>query len=70
MKDKINQALSSAINTTFVIAGIWAVIVIVLAIYFKSLLVAVLGALGIGSMLIIVFKIIEIIDNIKEILKE
>lgn len=70
MKQKLNQALSSAINTTFVIAGIWAVIVIVLAIYFKSLLVAVLGALGIGSMLIIVFKIIEIIDNIKESLKE
>ena len=70
MKDKINQALSSAINTTFVIAGIWAVILIVLSLYFKSLLIVVLGALGIGTVLVIVFKIIDVINEIIKILKE
>lgn len=70
MKEKLKQAQSSAINVTFAMAGIWVVILIVLSLYFKSLLIVVLGALGIGTVLVIVFKIIDVINEIIKSLKE
>lgn len=70
VKEQIQKALFSAINTLGIVLIIWAIIVVVLAVYFRSVLVGVLGALVIFSLLFIFIKVIDVMNKILDILKE
>lgn len=70
VKEKIHKLLSSVINTLGIVLVIWAVIVVIFAVHFRSLLVGVLGTIMIFSWLFMFLRIFDLINKILDSLKE
>lgn len=70
MKEKLHKLLSSVINTLGIVLVIWAAIVVIFAVHYRSLLIGVLGTIMIFSWLFMLLRVFDLINRILDSLKE
>ncbi len=70
VKEKNHKLLTSVINTLGIVIVIWAVIVVIFAVHYRSLLIEVLGTIMIFSWLFMFLRVFDLINKILDSLKE